>query len=613
MSDGSSSPGPTLTRRRFLTLAAEAALSLPLLAGCSPGSGNPTPQPGVSPGPTGTPGAALPQPREFVSQNGVLSASLLIKMRPYTVAGQPLTLRSYGAPRSGVANPDPNQDADWDWSFPGPTLRVNPGDTIQLNLYNYLPPQQPLDACEPQFYPTAIVQTDSYPDCYQENNVTNLHFHGMHVPVGAQGDDVFLSIYPNGQTGLDQAHGHQMPGERMLSGAYRFEFQVPKDHPQGTYWYHPHHHGATDIQVVNGLAGTIVVQDTSADMRRYAEQVLVIQGISETLPFPTGSGTGPTLTLNGVPIPAGTRMQAGEVQRWRLVNATGNIDKAFQISFDGPPDAVPEVFLIAVDGVYITEAKWSSERSTPYLYLAPGNRIDVLVRARREGRFSLKARSLLPARPRGRADAATPAVGNALELLTLDVQGSVAPMPLPLKLPALPEQLRPIQDQEIVKTRTLRMQLIAGKQGGAPSGQAPKFVFDGQPYDPNVISQRMTAGTAEEWTIINETTVSHPFHIHVNPFFITAYTPAGGGQATPTPAVVADFNPVGYWQDTLMVPQASFDKDGKLVAPGSVTFRQRYPCDVQGAFVLHCHILGHEDRGMMQNVEIIAGGTCGAT
>jgi FtsP/CotA-like multicopper oxidase with cupredoxin domain len=101
----------------------------------------------------------------------------------------------------------------------------------------------------------------------------------------------------------------------------------------------------------------------------------------------------------------------------------------------------------------------------------------------------------------------------------------------------------------------------------------------------------MVQGTAEEWTIINSTSVAHPFHIHLNPFFIKEfYDPERG---LPDPG--------RRWQDTIIIPPASVVDQ----TPGYVVIRHRFP-DIADKSVLHCHILGHEDRGMMQVVEVVA-------
>lgn len=587
---------PRLTRRQFLTLGlGAAAYTLPLLVGCRNQPDTQTAEDMLS---TGT---SVPQPKIIPSQNGVLSTSLLMKMQPFTVGGQSVMLRTYGSPKEGVSNPDPTNDGDWDWAFPGPTLKVNPGDTIQLMLYNYLPVEQNINECEPEFYATP--QHDQFPNCYHENEATNLHYHGMHVDVGAHADNVFLVLYPNGQEDV-----HDMPGEIVAIGQYAFNFTVPEDHPQGTYWYHPHKHGATDLQVANGMAGAIIVQDTTDTFEDYTDQVLIIQRINETLPFPGGAGAG-TIMLNGVQNPTIT-MQAGEIQRWRFVNATGQLANAFRIGFSGPSDVVPQIYLIAVDGVYISNDEWETEESDGSVFLAPGNRVDVLVQAQEEGSFSLTAvqthanEKVNATRTPASADAAAASPA----FLTLQVEGSLPqPMSLPAAMPELPAQLAPILNSEISRQRTLTFSLLAGQQGGAGQGQAPVFAIDGQLFDPCRVDQCLTAGTAEEWTIINSTTVAHPFHIHVNPFFITAYNdpalspPPGTPAPTPTPPT-AGGSPVQQWQDTILVPAAANGQNG------SVTFRHRFPTDITGKFVLHCHILGHEDRGMMQVVEIVPQG-----
>jgi FtsP/CotA-like multicopper oxidase with cupredoxin domain len=101
----------------------------------------------------------------------------------------------------------------------------------------------------------------------------------------------------------------------------------------------------------------------------------------------------------------------------------------------------------------------------------------------------------------------------------------------------------------------------------------------------------------QEWVLENYTSeIAHPFHIHINPFqLIQIYSPTQN--LTYTPA--RDF----IWQDVIAIPPAKIDPDG-TITPGRVIIRQAYP-DFAGTFVLHCHILAHEDRGMMQLVRIV--------
>lgn len=609
-----------LTRRDFMkvSLATTGALTLPILIGCQPADLPPI---------TLSPKDNFPQPKTISSVNRVLQTTLLIKFQPPPYMPLGTKLRMYGSPKNGTTA-DPGDDTQWDWSFPAPTLRVNPGDRIKLTLLNYLPmlSKEEIGVCEPAYYPTPgptpsttpavgtptltptpAFNNDQFPDCFSENNVTNLHYHGMHVKQGERGDDVLLAIYPHGQDPDEAKHGEEY-GMKVIIGEHKYDFEVPKDHPQGTFWYHPHKHGATDLQVANGMAGTIIVSDTLNDDpvfkdRPPVEQVLVIQQILPDLVFPLGGEREATVqTVNGVTNPV-INMQAGEVQRWRIINATGKAASAFQMSLSG--DGAPEMFLIAVDGNFLDEKHWKSDTPTRALFLAPGNRADVLVAASKEGQFDIRVKSTTDNQKNRDKDATPTPVPQAkfTTLLTVNVAGTLdPPMQLPANLPPLPYNLRPFaQDEKDTWTRMLTFERLAGKQAGAGSGNAPMWAINGQQFNPQRVDQCMVLGTSETWTLLNTTTVAHPFHIHLNPFLIEQFI-------DPTPndpdnPITTGDNPEGQWQDTIIIPAAATTQDGNL-QPGKVVIRHRF-VDFTGKFVLHCHILGHEDRGMMQLLEVV--------
>ena len=622
-----------LTRRDFMKISmgvAASAVAFPLMVGCDSVGPTPTPAP--------TPNDNFPQPKTISSVKGVLETTLLIKMQyppstftpPTSVPGPYPLLRMYGSPKNG-ATADPQDDTQWDWSFPGPTLRVNPGDNIKLTLWNYLPvlSKDEIGVCEPAYYPTPgptpsttpaagaatltpapAFNNDQFPDCFSENNVTNLHYHGMHVEQGADGDDVLLAIYPHGQDPDEAEHGEEH-GMTVKIGENKYDFEVPGDHPQGTFWYHPHKHGATDLQVANGLAGALIVNDTLADDpvlkgRPPVEQVLVIQSILPDLVFPRGGeGTASVQTINGVANPI-INMQAGEVQRWRLINATGKAASAFQLSLSG--DDAPEMFLIAVDGNFLDETHWDSATPTRAVFLAPGNRADVLVVASSAGQFDMRVKSTTDnQKNRNKEATPTPIPPKAkfTSLLTVNVAGAITPpMQLPAKLPSLPNNLRPFGANEAdACARNLTFELLSGVPGGgAAQGNAPQWAINGKQFDPERVVQCMLLGTSETWTLINTTAVAHPFHIHLNPFLIEQFIdPTPNDQDNP---ITTGDNPVGQWQDTIIIPNAMFDKNGAIQQPGIVVIRHRF-VDFTGTFVLHCHILGHEDRGMMQLLEVV--------
>jgi hypothetical protein len=128
-----------------------------------------------------------------------------------------------------------------------------------------------------------------------------------------------------------------------------------------------------------------------------------------------------------------------------------------------------------------------------------------------------------------------------------------------------------------------------------PDMGGPPFIFDKEglftPGAPLFVgSEAMVAGTFEEWTILNRSNSDHPFHIHQNPFLITHIN---GIELTEP-----------EWRDTILIPAAS--NGGMLVeTAGSVTFRTWFDPITFGKFVMHCHILTHEDIGMMQELEIV--------
>jgi FtsP/CotA-like multicopper oxidase with cupredoxin domain len=124
----------------------------------------------------------------------------------------------------------------------------------------------------------------------------------------------------------------------------------------------------------------------------------------------------------------------------------------------------------------------------------------------------------------------------------------------------------------------------------------PVFQIDGKPYDPNRIDRTLVLGGVDEWTLTSFTDppVGHPFHIHVNPFQVVKIVAPNGSDVSvdgeANDKQYADLK--GVWRDTL------------FVKPGyQVVMRTRYQRYI-GDFVLHCHILDHEDQGMMQNIRI---------
>ena len=371
---------------------------------------------------------------------------------------------------------------------------------------------------------------------------TNLHVHGLHVSPSDNSDNIFLSV---------------KAGE-----SFQYEYQIRPDQPAGLYWYHPHLHGRATNQVFGGLAGAIVVEgdiDALPGIAGIPERLLVLHA---TQLYPDGS------VVNFMDIPPGPNMQKtnlrmvngklnptmtmrpGETQRWRVLNATANL--TFLLQLDGH-----QLHQIAKDGNTLTET-WTRDK----IVLTPGERVEVLIQAGQAGSYAL--RTLPIATGFNTQKDAT--------LATLVVDGdAVTPQPLPTTL--LP--LEDLSTAEIAERRQITFQF------GPPINPPQTFhPIDHQNFDANRDDQTVRLDTTEEWVIRNATSTWHPFHIHINPYQVVAVN----GQPVP----------VRYNEDTTPVPPF-----------GEITMRTRF-LDFPGRWVYHCHILQHEDFGMMGTVKALA-------
>lgn len=422
----------------------------------------------------------------------------------------------------------------------GPTMRVRPGDTLDVDLINNLPPLH--DDCT------------NNPNQPHGLNTTNLHTHGLHVSptVDTTGkidaDNVFISVVPEGQiVACEEVCGVDVKNS-FRYGRNTFRFELPEDHITGTFWYHAHKHGATSPQVAGGLAGPLIVEDRPGTMPAYIEQAV------ERIFFITNEGLMLVDEAGGGVLDPVITMQPGEVQRWRVINGTGN---GTNYAFLRPDIANLEMHLIAFDGIMqdrripvdddALETPWFNPSA-----LASGNRADFIVRAPSDP----VARD--PLRSAGLARVVNLQIkidGTPVDGLWSEDHGLPGSGLVPFDSSKLPERAI-----AFTRNRTIDRQ-----------------AFDGE------VAQTMALGTAEEWSVRNNTQVLHVYHIHVNPFFITHIN----GEALP------EESPLARWQDTIGVPLG-----------GQIGFKTRFET-FTGKFVIHCHVLPHEDQGMMQIVEVV--------
>jgi FtsP/CotA-like multicopper oxidase with cupredoxin domain len=346
--------------------------------------------------------------------------------------------------------------------------------------------------------------------------------------------------------------------------SYNIEIKLPEDHTKGTYWYHPHHHGSADIQMSSGMVGAVIVEGDFADAPEIAntrERLLVLTQVVfdasgmvenfETL-FPETATR--FLAINGQRRPV-IDMRPGEVQRWRILNAAYQDDMLLDLEKHN-------LHAVAYDGIQL-----GALQSLKQVLIAPGQRADVLVRAGSPGSYALRAVDYDQGHP-------SP-VGP---LATVVVSGAPVDMKLPAALPSTP--LTTIKDSEITNRRKVVLSATAPEADAAGHWQEFAFLIDGKKFDPNRIDQRVKLGAVEEWTIINtHEHDDHVFHIHTNPFQVVSVN----GKALA----------VAEWRDSVIV-----DRKG-----GQVVFRSRF-LDFTGIFMLHCHMMNHEEMGMMQTVEV---------
>ncbi|BCW69252.1 multicopper oxidase family protein [Arthrobacter sp. NicSoilB8] len=384
---------------------------------------------------------------------------------------------------------------------------------------------------------------------------TNLHVHGLHVSPQGNGDNVFVAVEPG--------------------ASFDYEYRLPADHPPGVYWYHPHHHGMVADQIFGGLFGAIVVEDADP-LPAAMDRVLVV---SDTDLDPAGNvrGVPPAermagregglVLVNGQSNPLISALP-GQRERWRMVNAC--VARYLRLQLDGQSTQ-----LLAIDS-----GRFQSPAPVHEVLLAPGNRADLLVTTV-AGESVLRAayydRGSMPGMMgRGPAGGDTTGPRRGVALATLQVSGE--PAAGPAALPSLPAPA----DLRRVTVAARRQFLLAagmspGAMGGAGAGMMA-FTINGREFDAARTDTTVAAGSVEEWTVINTSPMDHPFHLHVWPMQLVSVN----GDSPALPA----------WQDVVNVP-----------ANGRVTVRVAFK-DFTGKSAYHCHILDHEDLGMMGVLEV---------
>jgi FtsP/CotA-like multicopper oxidase with cupredoxin domain len=543
-------------------------------------------------------GSAVEQPAEIESVNGVLRVELRMRSE----------VDARGRMRYCYVSSDGKM---------APTLRLNPGDWLVMELKNEITPAvaHPNGQQIPMVMGNVAARADPCAGGIMIDGATNLHFHGLAVPPLCHQDEAMRTMIEPG------------------AAVFEYRMRIPENTPPGLYWYHPHAHGFTKAQVLGGASGALIVEGIEKANSLTAglpERVLVIRDQElmnpDATPVTTGSmpppialrdaegdilnnGTGggkpaKDLSVNFVTVPfpeyrpATVTMRAGQRELWRVLNASAITYLDLQVLFEGKAQALG---VVALDGEPTNllagkaEIKWQSNALLP-----PAGRVEFIVSAPPQDVLASLVTRTVDTGPAGENDPTRPLIaitagGNARGIShTLPAASSRISNVLVASTsqPALPSRQEWVGKVKPARVRRLFFYEEAEdpKDPNSPTkffitieGHANKQ-YDPQQALPNMVVQQ---GTVEDWIIENRTKELHAFHIHQIHFLLEDWN----GVPVNEPFLLDTVN-VPYW-------------DGFSPVYPSVRLRMDFrDSAIIGTFPYHCHLLEHEDGGMMGTVQV---------
>ena len=427
-----------------------------------------------------------------------------------------------------------------------PVIRASPGDVLNITYVNDLPAKSP--------------ETCAVNPCM---DMTNLHFHGMTVSPNAPQDDVLGML--------------AMPGQSL-----HYSVKIPRGHLPGLFWYHTHPHGESHRQVLDGMSGAIVIEGMERyvpELGRLRERVLVVRGrsiehdpnaaeLKRDVEIPAKGCGGEAekveeiFTVNGALRPE-IAIAPKERQFWRIVNASA--DRYLDLQLDGQTFEI-----VALDGMPLAYHQPDTPtRATNHLLLSPAGRLEAIVTGPPPGMHRALRTLCVDTGPDGDPNP---------EMVLADVVPSTSDRAASNRRPEpahavdhRPPVYRPIDIERLKKSAPdFTVTFTEDKNGFYINGR--KFAADAPPMT------TARVGTYQHWRILNQSRELHPFHIHQVHFL--AYAENG----------VPLEHPV--WLDTVNIPVGS---------SVDVTLDLSSPV-IKGMSVFHCHLLNHEDKGMMAKI-----------
>jgi FtsP/CotA-like multicopper oxidase with cupredoxin domain len=451
-----------------------------------------------------------------------------------------------------------------DTGLEAPTLVVNPGDKLIIHFQNDLPvPSTPVSA------------TTNPCDGVMGTNVTNIHFHGTDIaPVCGQ-DEVIHTLVQPGQS-------------------FDFNVTVPTVEPPGLYWYHPHPHGISEGQVQGGATGALNVegiQNVCPSLAGMPTRTLVIRD-QNLAASEANDANIPAWdpSINYVPVtypkytPAVIQTPPGEQELWRVVNSAADTILNLQYVVNG---AAQPMQVYSIDGYPLSSGAPSAQTT---IQMGPGARAEFVVTTPDVGDTAQLITQYQNTGPDGDYDPTRP-IANIVSQ-----NDAPAPARIPSDVgPATTALYHSLANLTPVAHRNLYFSEVLQNPANPNSptvfyiteeGQTPAVFTMNQ--QPNIV---VHAGTAEDWTVQNRAQEDHVFHIHQLHFQVLDVD----GQPVNDPAL-RDTVDIPYWRGS-----------GPY---HSVTVRMDFSDpNIVGTFVYHCHILEHEDGGMMGEIEVLPPGS----
>ena len=558
-----------------------------VLAQTTTGS-SPTPvAPVANPCPRLNAGTAVHQPPALFSSNGVLNVRFSYQQTTDSVG----RLLHCFMTDTGIEEP---------------TLHVNPGDTLNITVTNNTPMQPFGETYAAPNCGNATVQfTPPANGIASVGASVNIHYHGANVTPQCGGDNVTRTLINPG------------PGS-----TFQYSFTFPTDEPPGLYWYHPHVHGLAERDLLGGATGALVVdgiQNVQPAVRGLRQRILVIRD----QPQVQGAAEGPgncgvdvpfqDISVNYVPIdshatfnsrgklsgitfaPAVFSMITGETQFWRVTNSTADTILDLQVLYDGVPQTVQ---IVGIDAVPV-----NSQDGTQPGMLIPVTRYRLPVAGRVEFLVQAPASTVKVAQlvtnnintgPQGDCDPTRPIFNIALSNTATFASAPDDSVGAYTGLTTSDQRFGGLSSQPVSATRTFQFSEVQPTQffiTQVSAGQQPTLFDNNNP--PAVVT---TQGSVEKWIVQNIAGENHEFHQHQIHFLVQSQDNFEVNGSTQAPAITgqfADMIEVPFWSGKRNVPfpqvQLLLDFRGMDI----------------GDFVYHCHILSHEDLGMMAIIRVL--------